>query len=336
MKSAMVTKPGEPFSLEDRPVPEPGPGEVRVQVHACGVCHSDHFIKDGLWPGLELPRVPGHEVVGIVDEIADDVTSFKRGDRVGVGWHGGHDGVCDKCLGGDFILCDNARVTGIAFDGGYADFMVAPAVALARVPEGMDFTEAAPLLCAGITTFNSLRNSDARTGDLVAIQGLGGLGHLGVQFARAMGFEVAAVSRGTNKEEFASKLGAHHYIDAGTSQVGEKLQKLGGARVVLATAPDSKSISELVSGLDNNGTLLIVAAPFEPISVNPLDLISGRRRVQGWPSGTALDSTETLRFAKLHNIRPIVEKFPLADVAEAYERMMKGEVRFRSVLDIAG
>ena len=336
MKSAIVTKAGEPFLLEDRPVPEPGPGEVRVRVHACGVCHSDHFVKDGLWPGLELPRVPGHEVVGIVDEIGDTVTSFERGDRVGVGWHGGHDGVCDKCLGGDFILCDNARVTGIAFDGGYAEFMLAPAVALARVPDGMDFTEAAPLLCAGITTFNSLRNSDARTGDLVAIQGLGGLGHLGVQFARAMGFEVAAVSRGTNKEEFASKLGAHHYVDAGTGEVGEKLQELGGARVVLATAPDSKSISELVSGLDNNGTLLIVAAPFEPISVNPLDLISGRRRVQGWPSGTALDSTETLRFAKLHNVRPMVEKFPLADVDAAYEKMMKGEVRFRSVLEIAG
>jgi alcohol dehydrogenase/propanol-preferring alcohol dehydrogenase len=250
-----------------------------------------------------------------------------------VGWHGGHDGTCERCLAGDFILCENARITGIAFDGGYADFMVAPAVA--RVPQGMDFVEAAPLLCAGITTFNSLRNSGARTADLVAIQGLGGLGHLGVQFAKAMGFEVAAVSRGSNKEEFARKLGAHHYVDASDGDVGQKLQKLGGGRVIPATAPNSKSISELVAGLDNNGTLLVVAAPFGPISVSPLALISGRRRIQGWPSGTAVDSTETLRFAQLHGIRPMVEAFPLTEATTAYDKMMKGEVRFRSVLDLA-
>jgi len=336
MKAVVVKKAREPFVVEERQIPEPGRGEVRIRVHACGICHSDHVVKEGLWPGLELPRVPGHEVAGTVDVTGEGVDGFQPGDRVGIGWHGGHDGTCDRCLAGDFTLCEKARTTGITFDGGYQEFMVAPAVALARVPEGMDFTEAAPLLCAGITTFNSLRNAAARSGDLVAIQGLGGLGHLGVQFAKAMGFEVAAISRGSSKEEFARKLGAHHYVDAGNGDAAQQLQKLGGARVILATAPDSKSISELVPGLDNSGTLLVVAAAFEPLSVNPLDLISGRRRVQGWPSGSAIDSTQTLQFAKLHRIRPMVETFPLTEATTGYEKMMTGEVRFRSVLDVGG
>ena len=313
MNAMVVTKDG--MKLEQREVPAPKAGEVRVKVHACGVCHSDHFVVDRLWPGLELPRVPGHEVAGVVDAVGEGVRQFKAGDRVGLGWHGGHDGTCDPCLAGHFVHCQNQRITGITADGGYAEYLTAPAVALARVPQGMSFTTAAPLLCAGVTTYNALRNSGARSGDLVGVQGLGGLGHLGVQFARAMGFEVVAISRGKDKEEFA--------------------RKLGGARVILATAPDAKSISGLVAGLGIEGCLLLVAAPFEPFAVSAIDLLSGSRRIQGWSSGTAIDSTDTLDFAKLHGVAPMVETFPLREAEKAYQRMMSGKARFRAVLDLS-
>jgi len=334
MQAMVVRTPNQPFVLEERPIPEPGPGEVRIKVHACGICHSDLFVTGQLWPGLELPRVPGHEIAGVIDALGQDVQRFAPGDRVGLGWHGGHDGTCDPCLSGHFIHCIGASVTGISFDGGYGEYVVAPAVAVARLADGMSFTEAAPLLCAGITTFNALRNSGARPGDLVGIQGLGGLGHLGVQYASAMGFEVAAISRGGDKEEFARKLGAHHYVDSGREDFAEAMQLLGGARVILATAPNAKAISGLVPALGVEGNLMIVGAPFDPIEVSAIDLISMRRRVQGWPSGTASDSTDAVAFAQQHGVRPMIEKFPLEQAQTAFERMVSGEVRFRAVLEI--
>jgi D-arabinose 1-dehydrogenase-like Zn-dependent alcohol dehydrogenase len=334
MKAMVVRTPKSPLVLEQREPPEPGPGQVRIRVHACGVCHSDHFVTDGLWPGLELPRVPGHEVAGVVDALGTGVTQFRAGDRVGLGWHGGHDGTCDVCLTGRFIHCRNARITGISFDGGYGEYLVAPAVAVARMPEGMGFAEAAPLMCAGVTTFNALRHSGARPGDRVAVQGLGGLGHLGVQYARAMGFEVVAISRGTEKEEFARKLGAHHYIDSGRPDFAEAMGRLGGARLILATAPHARSISALVPGLGLEGCLLIVAAPFEPIEIGAIDLLMRDARIQGWSSGTATDSTDAMAFAAMHGVRPMIERFPLADASRAVEAMMKGTVRFRAVLEM--
>ena len=334
MKSMVVHTANQPLVAEERPTPEPGPGQVRIQVHACGICHSDRFVTGQLWPGLELPRVPGHEIAGVIDAVGEGVTRFAAGDRVGLGWHGGHDGTCDPCLAGQFVHCASAQVTGISYDGGYAEYVIAPAVAVARLADGMSFVDAAPLLCAGITTFNALRNSGARSGDLVGIQGLGGLGHLGVQYARAMGFEVVAISRGDDKQPFARELGAHHYIDAERDDFVEAMQALGGARVILATAPHAKSISRLVPGLGIEGNLLVVAAPFEPLEIGPIDLISMARRVQGWPSGTATDSTDAIAFAQLHGVRPMVERFPLADAQAAFERMMSGEVRFRAVLEV--
>jgi len=334
MKSMVIQSKGASFALVNRDVPRPGPGEVRIKVAACGVCHSDYFVKEGLWPGLQYPRVPGHEVVGTVEALGEGVTGLAVGARVGIGWHGGHDGTCPRCLAADFIHCAQAKVTGISFDGGYGEQMIAPAVALAPVPDGMSVTEAAPLLCAGVTTFNSLRNSGARPGDLVAVQGLGGLGHLGLQFARAMGFEVVAISRGRHKEALARELGAHHYVDAEGEDLAKRFAALGGARVILATAPNSKALSGLVGGLGIDGSLLIVAAPFEPIEVSPLALLGGRRRIQGWPSGTASDSADCLAFAKLHRIRARVETFPLEKAETAYAKMMSGEVRFRSVIEL--
>jgi D-arabinose 1-dehydrogenase-like Zn-dependent alcohol dehydrogenase len=335
MKSMVVRSPRSPLVLEDRALPEPTHGQIRIKVRACGVCHSDHLVTDGLWPGLELPRVPGHEVAGTVDALGAGVDRFRVGDRVGIGWHGGHDGTCDVCLTGRFIHCRNARITGISFDGGYAEYLVAPAVAVARMPEGLDFAEAAPLLCAGVTTFNALRNAGARSGDLVAIHGLGGLGHLGLQYARAMGFEVVAISRGTDKEEFARKLGAHHYVDSNRGDFAAAMAKLGGARVILATAPHAKSISALVPGLGLEGCLLIVAAPFEPIEVSVIDLLSRKTRIQGWASGTAADSADAMSFSVKHGVRPIIERFPLPEAPRALDRMMKGTVRFRAVLETA-
>jgi D-arabinose 1-dehydrogenase-like Zn-dependent alcohol dehydrogenase len=334
MKTMVVRQPNQPLVAEERPVPEPGPGQVRIKVHACGICHSDLFVTGQLWPGLELPRVPGHEIAGVIDTVGEGVTQFALGDRVGLGWHGGHDGTCNNCLSGHFIHCEGAQVTGISYDGGYGEYVVAPAVAVARLVDGMSFTDAAPLLCAGITTFNALRNSGARSGDLVGIQGLGGLGHLGVQYARAMGYEVVAISRGADKEEFARQLGAKHYVDSSRDDFAEAMQALGGARVILATAPNADAISQLVPALGIEGNLMIVGAPFEPIQVSAIDLISMARRVQGWPSGTATDSTDAVAFAHKHGVRPMIEKFPLGEAQPAFERMMSGDARFRVVLDV--
>jgi propanol-preferring alcohol dehydrogenase len=334
MKAAVVRKAGAPLVLEERPIPQPGSGEVRVKVQACGICHSDQFIIEALWPGLQLPRVPGHEVVGVVDAVGDGVSHTTVGRRAGIGFHGGFCGVCRACRSGDLSLCETQRFTAIAFDGGYAEYMIAPATALAFLPTGISFVDAAPMLCAGVTTFNSLRNAGARPGDVVAVQGIGGLGHLGVQFARAMGFHVVAISRGADKAAFAEQLGAHDYIDTGRESATEALTKLGGASVILATAPSASAISALVPGLGRNGCLMVLAATSEPIQVAPSDLIGKRARVQGWPSGHAQDSTETLQFAVLHNIRPMIERFPLEEANTAYQRMINGEVRFRAVLEI--
>ena len=332
---SMVVSPVKKLERMERDVPQPGPGLVRVRVHACGVCHSDKFVTEALWPGIELPRVPGHEVAGVIDALGDGVDQFKVGDRVGIGWHGGHDGTCDVCLTGRFIHCQNQQITGISFDGGYSEYLVAPAVAVARMPDELEFADAAPLLCAGVTTFNALRNAGARSGDLVAIQGLGGLGHLGVQYARAMGFEVAAISRGKGKETFARELGAHHYLDSSRDGFTDELTRLGGARVILATAPHAPSISALVPGLGIEGCLLIVAAPFEPIEVGAIDLLSRDARIQGWSSGTATDSTDAMAFAAQHGVRPMIEKFPLDRAQAAFDAMMSGKVRFRAVIETA-
>src|SRR5215472_9489282 len=273
MKTMVVRAAREPIVREERPLPEPGRGQVRIRVHACGVCHSDTFVTEGLWPGLVLPRIPGHEVAGVVDAVGEGVTTLRRGDRVGVGWHGGHDGTCRACLEGKFIHCEQARITGVTMDGGYAEALIAPAVAVAPLPDGIGFAEAAPLLCAGVTTFNALRNSGARSGDLVAVLGLGGLGHLGVQYAKAMGFEVVAIARGADKDEFARKLGASRYLDSEREDAAAALAARGGARVILATAPSAAAIAALVPGLGIEGCLLIVAAPSEPLQIGAIDLI---------------------------------------------------------------
>jgi D-arabinose 1-dehydrogenase-like Zn-dependent alcohol dehydrogenase len=332
MKVVQIPKAGGAFELVERDIPQPGAGEVRIQVEACGVCHSDMMVKEGYWPGLRYPRVPGHEVAGRIDELGAGVTKWKRGQRVGVGWHGGHCHDCAACRRGDFILCANGKITGFSFDGGYAEYMVAPEEAVAAMPEELSAEEAAPLLCAGITTFNSLRHTGALAGELVAVHGLGGLGHLGVQFASKMGYHTVAIARGADKEPLARQLGAAIYIDSAATDAAQELQKLGGARVILATAPDSKSISAISEGLGPNGQLLIVAAPSDPITINPLTLIGGRRSVQGWPSGTSSDSEDTLRFSARSGVRPMIERYPLARAAEGYTQMMSGKARFRVVL----
>jgi len=317
MKVAQIGKPHGDWELVERDVPEPGENEIRIKVEACGVCHSDLLVKEGLWPGLQYPRIPGHEVAGRIDALGSRVRGWTLGQRVGVGWHGGHCFHCEQCRRGHFILCKFEKITGISHDGGYAEYMVSPAEAVASMPDDLPADEAAPLLCAGITVFNSLRNSGARPGDLVAVQGVGGLGHLGIQYAHRMGFETVALNRGTDKQALATKLGAKHYIDSSASSLAEALQKLGGARVALATAPDAKSISALVGGLAPDGKLLVVGAAMEPLSISALDLIGARRAIQGWPSGTAIDSEDTLRFSALSGVRPMIEKFPLARAKEA-------------------
>lgn len=334
MKAMVKNAKQNSLSLEERPIPEPGKGEIRLKVHACGVCFSDHFVIDSVWPGLELPRIPGHEVAGTVDAVGEGVDFFNTGDRVGLGWHGGHDGHCDACQQGHFIHCQQAQITGISFDGGYSEYVIAPAVAIARIPEGMAFVDAAPLLCAGVTTFNALRNSAARPGDVVGIQGLGGLGHLGIQYAKAMGFKTVAISRGADKKDHAMELGADHYIDTGHDNFAEAMQVLGGAKVILATAPNAKAISGLVAGLGIKGRVIVVGAPFEPIEVGAIDLITWDRGIEGWSSGTAADSTDAMLFAQQHHIQPMVETFSLEEAQTAFDKMMKGEVRFRAVLTI--
>jgi D-arabinose 1-dehydrogenase-like Zn-dependent alcohol dehydrogenase len=332
MKAVQVPKPGGDFEVVEREIPKPQAGQVRVKVQACGICHSDVLTKDGLWPGIQYPRVPGHEIAGIVDELGEGVTTWKKGQRVGVGWHGGHDETCLYCRRGDFRNCANMQVPGISYDGGYQQYMVAPANALVAMPDSLGDVEAAPLLCAGITVYNALRHSGAMPGDLVAIQGIGGLGHLGIQFANKFGYKVAAVGRGSENAALAKKLGAQIYIDSQATNAGEELQKLGGAQVILATAPSSKAMSEVIDGLGPNGKLMVIGAAFDPIEVTPLQLITGSRTIQGWASGTPADQEDTLRFAELSGVRPMIETYPLEKAAEGYARMMSGKAQFRVVL----
>lgn len=329
---AQVPKAGGDFELVERELLAPGAGEVRIKVKACGVCHSDQLVKTGSWPGLAYPRVPGHEVVGLVDEVGPGVTEWKKGDRVGVGWHGGHDFVCPSCRRGDFVTCQNEAITGVTRDGGYAQYLNARHEAVALLPDGLDWAEAGPLLCAGITTFNALRNSGARAGDLVAVQGIGGLGHLGIQFAAKSGYRTVGIGRGPENTALAKKLGAHTYIDSKATKPADELKKLGGAKVILATAPNAKSMAELVDGLAVGGKLVIVGAPFEPMEISAIQLLMARRAIQGWPSGTAMDSQETLEFCAFSGVRPMIEKYPLSKVKEAYERMESGHAEFRVVL----
>jgi D-arabinose 1-dehydrogenase-like Zn-dependent alcohol dehydrogenase len=332
MKAAQIPKPGADFQIVEREIPKPGAGEVRIKVLACGVCHSDMFTKEGAWPGIQYPRVPGHEIAGIIDELGAGVSEWKEGQRAGVGWHGGHDGTCLQCRRGDFGNCKNLKIAGISYDGGYQQYMLAPVEALTAIPESLSDVEAAPLLCAGITTYNALRHSGAVPGDLVAVLGIGGLGHLGIQFANKFGYKVAAIGRGPESAALAKKLGASVYIDNKTTNAAEALQKLGGARVILATAPSSKAMSEVIDGLGPNGKLMVVGASMEPIAVTPVQLISGSRALQGWASGTPADAEDTLQFAELTGVRPMIETYPLEKAAEAYARMMSGNAQFRVVL----
>jgi D-arabinose 1-dehydrogenase-like Zn-dependent alcohol dehydrogenase len=332
MKVVQLAAAGGNFEVVERDVPEPGPGAVRIRVEACGLCHSDAFVKEGHWPGLRYPRVPGHEVAGVVDEVGSGVTTWRKGQRVGVGWHGGHCGVCTPCRRGDFVACVVLRIPGFSYDGGYAEYMLAPVEALAAIPDDLTAEMAAPIMCAGVTTFNSLRHSGAQPGDLVAVQGIGGLGHLAVQFAAKSGFHTIAISRGKDKEELALRLGAARYLDTDTTDAAKELTSLGGARVILATAPNSKAISALVDGLGLGGALVVVGASPDPITVTPFQLIGARRSVRGWPSGTSHDSEDALAFCSRSGVRPLIERFPLARAADAYERMMTNKVRFRAVL----
>src|ERR1700752_210961 len=334
IKAAQISKAGGDWELVERDVPEPGPGQVRVKVEACGICHSDALVKEGLWPGLQYPRVPGHEIAGRVDAVGANVTSWAIGQRVGVGWHGGHCFVCEQCRRGDFAICVNRKVTGIDFDGGYASHVIVPAAALAAIPDDLPAEEAGPFMCAGVTVFNALRNSGARAGEVVAVHGIGGLGHLGVQYARRMGLNTVAINRGSDKEDLALQLGAHSYIAATAKDVVAELQKLGGASVILPTAPNAQAISGLVDGLAPSGKLLVPAAPSEPLSINVFSLIMKRSSVAGWYSGKAKDSQDTLEFSALSGVHPMIEKYPLDKVAEAYEQMHSGRVRFRVVLTL--
>jgi D-arabinose 1-dehydrogenase-like Zn-dependent alcohol dehydrogenase len=332
MKVAQIAKPGADFEIVEREIPQAGAGQVRIRVQACGICHSDSLTKEGYWPGITYPRVPGHEIAGAIDELGAGVAGWKKGQRVGVGWHGGQDGTCLACRRGDFGNCAKLKIPGISYDGGYAEYMVAPVEALAAMPESLDAAEAGPLLCAGVTTFNSLRHSGALPADLVAVQGIGGLGHLGIQFASKFGYKVVAIGRGPENEALAKKLGASIYIDSKATKAAEELQKLGGARVILATAPSSKAMSELIDGLGANGKLLVVGATFDPIEVTPIQLIQGMKTIQGWASGIPTDSEDTLRFAELTGVRPMIEKYPLEKASEGYARMMSGKAQFRAVL----
>jgi D-arabinose 1-dehydrogenase-like Zn-dependent alcohol dehydrogenase len=334
MKVAQISKPETDFEIVERDIPEPDSGHVRIKVQACGVCHSDVLTKEGLWPGIQYPRVPGHEVVGTVDEVGAGVSAWEKGQRVGVGWHGGHDNTCRECRRGDFRNCRNQKIAGISYDGGYQEYMVAPAEALVAIPDTLSDVEAAPLLCAGITTYNALRHSGALPGDLVAVQGIGGLGHLGIQFANKFGYKVAAIGRGPENAGLAKKLGASVYIDSQATNAAGELRKLGGAQAIMATAPSSKAMSALIDGLGPNGKLMVIGAAFDPIEVTPMQLISGCRTIQGWAAGTPADSEDTLRFAELTGVRPMIETYPLEEAGEAYARMMSGQAEFRVVLTV--
>jgi D-arabinose 1-dehydrogenase-like Zn-dependent alcohol dehydrogenase len=334
MRAVQIPRAGGSLELVERDIPEPQPGWVRIKVDACGVCHSDSLVKDGLWPGIQYPRVPGHEVIGVVDAVGERAKPWKKGQRVGVGWHGGNCGYCDHCRRGEFFACEvSLLTTGISFDGGYAEYMVAPAEAVALVPEGITAVNGAPLMCAGVTTFNALRNSGATGGDVVAVLGIGGLGHLGVQFAANMGFNTVAIARGKDKEAFAKKLGASHYIDSQASDPAAELNKLGGAKVIIATVTNADAMAATLGGLAPNGVLMVIGAA-GPISVDPILLIIGCRSVKGWYSGTSIDSQDTLNFSAANDVHSMNEVFPLERAAEAYERMMSGKARFRVVLDM--
>src|SRR3954470_20313413 len=329
-----VEQPNAPLKLVTRDVPEPKQGEVRVRVEACGVCHSDVMTVAGFIPSIKYPRVPGHEIVGRVDSVGEGVPQWKVGQRAGIGWYGGHCRRCEPCRRGDLVACQNLLVPGIAYDGGYADYVVAPAEALAAVPDSLNSVDAAPLLCAGITTFNALRNTDARPPDTVAVLGMGGLGHLGVQYAAKMGFNTVAIARGAEKEEFAHHLGARHYIDSTSGDVAAALQKLGGARVILATVTDADAMSAALGGLGYKGEFVVLGVPFQPIQASAPGLIMQRQSISGWPSGTSIDSEDTLKFSEMTGVLPMIEKYPLERAAEAYDRMMSGKARFRVVLEM--
>ena len=332
MMAAQVPKAGADFEIVERDIPQPGSGQVRIRVQACGVCHSDVLVKEGGFPGLVYPRVPGHEVAGVIDGAGPGVTQWEKGQRVGVGWHGGQDGTCLACRRGDFANCASLKIAGLSYDGGYQEYMIAPVEAVARMPESLDAADAAPLMCAGVTTFNALRHSGALPSDLVAVQGVGGLGHLGIQFAQKFGYKVAAIGRGPGNAALAKKLGASVYIDSVATNAAAELQKLGGARVILATAPSSKAMSSLVDGLGPNGRMVVVGAAPDPIEVTPVQLIFGMKSIAGWASGIPTDSEDTLGFAELTGVRPMIEKYPLAKAGEAYARMMSGKAEFRVVL----
>ena len=334
MKKIRVNSPGGSFEMVQEPMREPAPGLVRIRVQACGVCHSDSFTKDGGFPGIVYPRAPGHEIAGVIDAAGEGSGAWKAGDRVGVGWHGGHCGQCESCRRGDFVTCEKLQIPGISYDGGYAEFVTVPVQALARIPDELTPEEAGPLMCAGITTFNALRNSGARPGNVVAVQGIGGLGHLGVQFASKSGFQTVAIGRGGDKKELALKLGARIYIDSGAQDVAKELLGLGGARVILATAPDSKAMGTLIDGLSVNGKLVIVGVSPDPFAVSSLQLIGARKSIIGWPAGTSKDSEDTLKFAAANGVRPMIEVFPLERAADGYQQMISGKVRFRSVLKV--
>ena len=333
-RAMQVPAAGGAFQLVTREFSDPAPGQVRIRVQACGVCHSDSLTKEGQWPGLQFPRVPGHEIAGVLDAVAPDVPVFKVGQRVGLGWHGGHCNYCSPCRRGDFILCENQPISGISYDGGYADYVLAPANAIALIPDDLKDADAAPLLCAGITTFNALRNSGARAGDTVAILGIGGLGHLAVQYAAKSGYRTVAIARGQDKAPLAKQLGAHVYIDSTTQDPAQELGKLGGANLIVSTLTSAKALDWAIDGLAPAGKLLVVGAPDGPVAINPFPLLLGRRTVAGWPSGTGMDSEDTLKFSALTGVRPMIETYPLEKAEEAYQRMMSGKARFRVVITL--
>jgi D-arabinose 1-dehydrogenase-like Zn-dependent alcohol dehydrogenase len=334
MRVVQVSRAGGSLEVVERPVPEPGPQTVRVKVDACGICHSDALTREGLFPGIEYPRVPGHEAAGVIDAVGPDVRGWQPGQRVGVGWNGGYCGWCDPCRRGAFFACVRGQTTGVSYDGGYADYMIAPASALAAIPDELSAQDAAPLLCAGLTTFNALRSSGARPGEVVAVLGVGGLGHLGIQYAARMGYRTVAIARGTDKETLARKLGASEYIDSRAQDPSAELQKLGGAAAILATATSGEAMSAVQDGLAVNGTMLVIgAAP--TMQISPISLLMGCRSIKGWYSGTSIDTQDTMAFSARSGVRSMNETYPLDRAAEAYERMMSGKARFRVVLTMS-
>lgn len=331
-RAVQVSRPGGPLEMVEREISEPGPRQVRIKVQACGLCHSDALTKEGHWPGIKYPRVPGHEIAGVIDAVGSEVPQWKPGQRVGVGWLGGYCGYCASCRHGSFVTCANQLISGISMDGGYQDYVSVPFEGLALIPDDLSPIEAGPLMCAGITTFNSLRNSGARPGDTVAVLGIGGLGHLGVQFASKMGFRTIAIARGKDKEALARQLGAHHYIDSQAGDVSEALRSVGGAKIILATATSSDAMAATLGGLSVDGRLIVLGADFKPMQLVTAALIGRRSGIYGWPSGSSIDSEDTMRFSAMTGVRPMTETFPLEKAAEAYERMMSNKARFRVVL----